>query len=99
MAHRTNESVVSQSSQGLLDAPLSDHGPPLVLGGKVTKPSHYVYVDNLGILGVVRMEVARALDAACEGLNAIWLTTHERELSSASMTMLGVELNAERQSP
>lgn len=58
---------------------------------------HYVYVDNVGVLGVVRPEVAAALDGACRELDSAGLSTHEREESAREMEMLGVELDGTRQ--
>jgi len=97
MAQRTDEHVVSQGCGDKVGGIVHDRSAPLVLSRRDTRPSHYVYVDNLGVIGIAKKSVVDVLDSACGALDRSGLTTHEREESDAMMDMLGVRLDAVRQ--
>lgn len=58
----------------------------------VPRPTHFVYVDNVGVLGVVEKRVAEALEQVEECLNSVGLPTHEKELFGEAADVLGVEV-------
>lgn len=94
-AQRAGEHQVSQVPRLRTSAWMRDRGPPAVLGGQATL-HHYLYVDNLGILGLEKQEVSGALDAAREHLEGKGLLTHEASLSCDDVEVLGVTLDAGR---
>ena len=51
---------------------------------------HYVYVDNLGVLGLDYNLVCRSIDALVSELEANGLSTHETSVSSGPCEVLGV---------
>lgn len=53
----------------------------------------YVYVENVGVLGVVEKRVSEALDQVEERLNSVGLLTHEKELFLEAADVLGVEVD------
>ena len=96
LAQKINEYRVSQSEKLKGTTAVCDRGGPMLLGpGR--PPSHYVYVDNLGVMGVVEADVANALEGACNSLKSSGLDTHEEILCKEKMDSLGVELDAARQ--
>eukprot|EP00959_Pyramimonas_sp_CCMP1952_P278430 5821266-Pyramimonas_sp.AAC.1 len=55
IAQTINESTVAEVAPSLAGSPLHDRGPPLVVRPALAEgrgaPSHYVYADNLGVIG------------------------------------------------
>ena len=69
-----------------------DAGDACVLTASDRRPRHAVYVDNAGVLGLWRREVALALEGATEALASVGLATHETSVASGAADLLGVEL-------
>ena len=76
---------------------ISDRGPPPVLSPFDSMPKHYVYADNLSIIGLDPASVQQALDGGIDALESAGLETHERAFGGSAMDMLGVEVNPEFQ--
>jgi len=95
LAQRVNTHLVGEIPSLKGSRPLVDRGPPLVLVPGDERVSHYVYVDNIGVVGVVHSTVAAALDECVLQLDSRGLTTHDTELHSNFGDVLGVELNSE----
>ena len=74
-------------------AAIADSGDACVIKASDRRPSHFVYVDNVGILGFWRQSVALALEAAVGTLEDVGLATHETQIHSGAAELLGVELN------
>ena len=74
---------------------LVDHGIPLVLrasaGGRVVR--HYVYVDNVGVIGVGLRVVADTMNALISAFTARGLPTHELQVTDHELEALGVILD------
>ena len=92
-AQRANEHV-SRSCPVLRDARLlHDRGDPLVLriGAEAPRSDHYyVYVDNLGVLGLDRCRIEEAMCELTEKFDGQGLELHACEVSSGSVEALGV---------
>ena len=56
---------------------------------------YYLYVDNLGVFGMVQAEVTQALEDGTAKLGSANLTTHEHRLSGACCEALGVEIDGQ----
>jgi len=56
MAQRTDEHVVAEGCGDKLGGLVHDRSLPLVLRRDEPRPSHYVYVDNVGVLRIVKKE-------------------------------------------
>eukprot|EP00973_Karenia_brevis_P060742 8447247-Karenia_brevis.AAC.1 len=54
---------------------------------------YYVYVDNVGVLGIVRKDTADTLKQVCAGMESIGLSMHEIEPTNEKLEPLGVELD------
>ena len=73
---------------------LHDRGHPLVIDTQDThKINHYVYVDNLGIVGQNKELVTSALTSMEEHFNSKQLLLHPGEVHSDSVKALGIQLN------
>ena len=55
---------------------------------------HCVYVDNLGLMGCSRDEVARVLGEATSMFEKVGLAVHDLEMSGGEMKASGVELDS-----
>ena len=51
--------------------------------------NHFVFVDNLGVIGVCAASVRDKLSNACESFEKRGLKTHEQEVQSGIVTCLG----------
>ena len=93
-AQRINECQFKLCS-GLSDSGvLHDRGPPLVLNSLDSGSlNHYVYVDNLGIIGQDRSLVSRGLKSLEEHFNSRQLLLHPGEVHSGSVKALGIQLD------
>eukprot|EP00973_Karenia_brevis_P093058 12415417-Karenia_brevis.AAC.1 len=49
---------------------------------------YYVYVDNVGVLGIERKQTADTVKQVCAGMDGIGLTMHEVELTNKSLEPL-----------
>eukprot|EP00972_Heterocapsa_arctica_P106521 15691339-Heterocapsa_arctica.AAC.1 len=56
---------------------------------------HYVYVDNVCVMGADPMLVNAAMDEVVESLESVGLHTHERSVATPLVEALGVELDGE----
>ena len=93
-AQDTNEHVAGREPLLAPSSRISDRGPPPVFSPHDTAPKHYVYVDNLGVMGLDPALVNRALDGGISALESAGLETHERAFGEAPMDILGIEVNA-----
>lgn len=93
LAQKINEAEVARGPALGGRGPARDFGGPIMLKADDPCPTHVVYVDNVGILGIVRKRVAEALDQAEVGLNSVGLLTHEKELFAEAADVLGVEVD------
>jgi len=86
-------SVPSLSSSSLL----CDRGRPLILrvfGGGRDELRHYIYVDNIGVIGLVFDAVKGALLEVTEVFTRNHLDLHGTEVTDENVEMLGVLLDA-----
>ena len=58
-----------------------------------SEPSHFVYVDSLGVIGVCEQSAGAALKQLEEGFNREGLLLHKFELSRNGIVALGTELD------
>ena len=72
----------------------SDRGPTCVLTLSDDAPAHYLYVDNVGVVGHRKELVEKALGGGCACLEAAGLATHEVEVTAGSTEVLGGELSS-----
>ncbi|CAK0900771.1 unnamed protein product [Prorocentrum cordatum] len=97
IAQMINETTVTKVAPSLPGSPLHDRGPPLVvrpaLGEERDPLSHYVYVDNLGVIGVCEAAVGDALEQLGEGFNREGLLLYKSERSRGGIVALGAELD------
>ena len=56
-----------------------------------------MYVDNFGVLGLVRAQAALALKQMCRRMNDQGLTTHEESLDDDDTELLGYRLSGSKQ--
>ena len=73
----------------------STFGASAVLGGG-DEPIHYMYVDNLGVIGTDAKKVQDSKDAAALHLDSYGLTTHEHTDACKQFDSLGISLNGEK---
>ena len=92
-AQDINEHIASREPLLAPSRRMSDRGPAPVLTAADPLPLNYVYVDNLGIVGLDPAVVKRALDGGIDAFEEAGLATHERSFGSETMDILGVELN------
>lgn len=76
---------------------IHDRGPPLVIDPQDPhKLNHYVYVDNLGIIGQSRELVTEGLNSVENHFNSSQLLLHPGEVHSESVKALGIQLDGSR---
>lgn len=69
---------------------LTDRGDAWVVNSEKSRLAHYVYIDNLGILGIDPEEVRRNLDSTNRHFNNIGLDNHEIRSASSSGEAWGI---------
>ena len=77
-----------------------DQGAPICLHagrGQESRDSYYVYVDNLGVLGVDKERVERAMTELQDIFNGLGLELHGSEINSGSVEALGCCIDGVRQ--
>ncbi len=75
---------------------LTDRGPPAVVAAADSTPgarSHYLYVDNMGVLGARRMAVEDSLAETAAAFDDDGLATHEAEVTALDAIAVGVNVN------
>ncbi|CAK0789693.1 unnamed protein product [Prorocentrum cordatum] len=79
-------------------APLSDVGKPLVLrlAAGTAQIEHYVYVDNIGVIGQNGGRVSSSLDELAQAFEAVGPRVHGREVRCDGIEVLGVVLGGQR---
>eukprot|EP00974_Lingulodinium_polyedra_P114563 11091660-Lingulodinium_polyedra.AAC.1 len=80
-AQRINESQASLAPSLQCSELMRDRGPPVVFeAGQQGAKWHYVYVDNLGVMGDTRPAVGGALSELEDGFGSNGLDLHPGEL-------------------
>ena len=69
---------------------LTDRGDAWVVNSEQSRIAHYVYIDNLGSLGIDPEKVRKNLDSTTQHLNNIGLDIHEIRGASSSGEALGI---------
>ena len=82
-------SVPRLSSSALV----TDRAGPIVLSGKAEDLWHYLYLDNLGVIGHDRDVVEEALAESVSTFESRGLLMHDVEVSSGTLQTLGCELD------
>ena len=97
LAQLINEDVVVTTPLMGGTQKLVDRGEPCVLTGEGEgwRRSFYVYVDNLGILGLSEKAVRSSLSRCVTNFEQRGLEMHDIEVSNKSVDALGVELRLE----
>ena len=90
-AQRVNGGIANDSLPDSCE--LHDRSANISLGS-VHRLLHYVYIDNIGIIGVDRDEVQRSLTKVVENLDASGLPCHEIQSSGGVCEKLGVEFKS-----
>lgn len=68
----------------------SDATGQMVLKPGLVTPMHFVYADNVGVLGASRAHVVQSLDEVVTYLTRVGLLTHEKEVFEEAADVLGV---------
>ena len=75
---------------------LTDRGDAWVIDSTGSRLAHYVYIDNLGLLGIDPNEVCKNLDSATQHFNKIGLAIHEVQKASSTGETLGICIDGGR---
>ena len=96
-AQKINEYQFSLSPSLSESSLVHDRSPPLVIDPCDTHVlNHYVYVDNLGIIGQSRDLVTNGLQSIENHFNSKQLLLHPGEVHSESVKALGIQLDGAR---
>ena len=75
---------------------MRDRGPPAVFTPGQASRSHYIYVDNLGVVSEDCEHVVRSVAALCARFGKVGLPVHETGVHAGGGQTFGIVLDGRR---